>query len=201
MLRPAHLEPGQRSRSFERTGHVATVPNICPYKGTLSRLTKHSAVSRQALEPALVGREGRGGSEAHHRGSRPTAPPIRGAMPPPSLKPPPHQPSQASTLRPCGGCMPSCPLSQSSRHHRIQVRSRGLRMAGAARIGVSLTQLMPLDMTGALSFSSRIRGTRPPRASLANEEWTPAGTTVRLMGTGATSSSSSSVPTSTQETH
>lgn len=88
MLRPAHLEPGQWSRSFERTGHVAAVPNICPYKGTLSRLTKHSAISRQALEPALVGREGRGGSEERHQGSRPTAPPIRGATPLPSLKPP-----------------------------------------------------------------------------------------------------------------
>ena len=43
------------------------MPNICPYEYTLFRLTKHSAVSRQALEPGLVGRAGRGGSEARHR--------------------------------------------------------------------------------------------------------------------------------------
>lgn len=128
---------------------------------------------------------------------------VRGHASPLAYKPPPHhQPPSTSTLRPRGGCMPSCPPSQSSCHHRIQERSRGLRMAGTARGGVSLTQLTTLNVTGApRSFSCRVGGTRPPRAPPAHGEWPPAGTIVRPVGTGTISSNGTSVPTCTQETH
>ena len=75
-------------------------------------------------------------------------------------------------------------------------------MAGAARGGVSLTQLMTLDVTSApRSFSSRVGGTQPPRAPPAHGEWPSVGTTVRPVGTGTISSSGTSVPTRTQEMH
>lgn len=165
MFRPAHLEPGQWSRSFEGTGHVATVPNICPYRERYPD-SPSTALSQDRLWNLLWWEE-EGGAGARPITGVPGPWPRPSVEPclPPRLNPPPHQPSQASTLRPGRGCTPSCPPPQSSPHHRIQVRSRGLRMAGAARIGVSLTQLMPLDVTGALrSFSSRVRGTRPPQS-------------------------------------
>lgn len=114
MLRPAHLELGQWSRACERTGHAASVPNICPYEDMLSRFTKHRAVSRQALEPALVGRAGRGGSKAGTSLGLPTHGPAHlwGHASPLAYSPPPHhQPPDTSTLRPRRGYMPSCPLS------------------------------------------------------------------------------------------
>ena len=109
MFRPAHLEPGQWSRSFEGTGHVATVPNICPYRERYPD-SPSTALSQDRLWNLLWWEE-KGGAGARPITGVPGPWPRPSVEPclPPRLNPPPHQPSQASTLRPGRGCTPSCP--------------------------------------------------------------------------------------------